>query len=117
MQVLHIAKSCFANACLNGRNSVYLFIYLFLNVKKLLFFLSFFASLLVGGKCSHLHLPEVSLEAVSLHPGLSWGRGRICLHYTSPIPCPGGIGYVVVVVSWRKTTMLSVQNKENGNHV
>nr|GEW62458.1 hypothetical protein [Tanacetum cinerariifolium] len=25
-------------------------------------------------------------------------RGRICLHFTSPIPRPGGIGYVVVVV-------------------
>nr|GEW51100.1 putative sodium/metabolite cotransporter BASS5, chloroplastic [Tanacetum cinerariifolium] len=24
-------------------------------------------------------------------------RGRICLHFTSPIPRPGGIGYVVVV--------------------
>ena len=25
-------------------------------------------------------------------------RGRICLHFTSPIPCFSGIGYVVVVV-------------------
>ena len=44
------------------------------------------------------HQPEVFLEAVSLPSGLSWGRGRICLHLTSPIPRPGGIGYVVVVV-------------------
>ena len=27
-----------------------------------------------------------------------WGRGRYCLHPTSPIPRLGGIGYVVVVV-------------------
>ena len=38
------------------------------------------------------------MEAVSLFPGVSWGRGRTCLHSTSPIPCSGGIGYVVVVV-------------------
>ena len=30
--------------------------------------------------------------------GFTGGRGRICLHYTSPIPCSGGIGFVVVVV-------------------
>ncbi|GKC92958.1 hypothetical protein Tco_1158400, partial [Tanacetum coccineum] len=47
---------------------------------------------------AHFHLPEVFLEAVSLLSGLPESRGRICLHSISPIPCCGGIGYVVVVV-------------------
>lgn len=37
---------------------------------------------------AHLHLPEVSLKAVSLLPGLPGGRGRICVQFTSPIPRP-----------------------------
>ncbi|GJV34734.1 hypothetical protein Tco_1395134 [Tanacetum coccineum] len=47
---------------------------------------------------AHFHFPEVFLKAVSLLSGLPESRGRICLHSTSPIPCSGGIGYVVVVL-------------------
>nr|GFB77304.1 vacuolar protein sorting-associated protein 26A [Tanacetum cinerariifolium] len=36
------------------------------------------------------------LEAVSLISGYPGSRGRICLHFTSPVPCSGGIGYVDV---------------------
>nr|GEV33122.1 hypothetical protein [Tanacetum cinerariifolium] len=36
------------------------------------------------------------LEAVSLLSGYPGSRGRICLHFTFPVPCSGGIGYVVV---------------------
>ncbi|GJX06082.1 hypothetical protein Tco_0194014 [Tanacetum coccineum] len=60
---------------------------------------------MLSSSLAHSHVPEVSLEVVSLLLGLPKSRGRICLHSTSPIPCFGGIGYVVVVVigcNWEK---------------
>nr|GEX04938.1 putative cytochrome P450 [Tanacetum cinerariifolium] len=47
--------------------------------------------------CIHT-LAGGTLEAVSLLSGYPRSKDRICLHFTSPIPCSGGIGYVVVVV-------------------
>ncbi|GJY95209.1 hypothetical protein Tco_0511570 [Tanacetum coccineum] len=53
---------------------------------------------MLSSSLAHSRVPDVSLEAVSLLLGLPESRDRICLHSTSPIPCFGGIGYVVVVV-------------------
>nr|GEV39042.1 putative cytochrome P450 [Tanacetum cinerariifolium] len=66
-------------------------------------------SLLVGSgfvSCSsiehllyaHVHWPEVPSKQSLYFQVYLGGRGRICLHFTSPIPRSGGIGYVVVVV-------------------
>nr|GEW99167.1 ribosomal protein L30/L7 family protein [Tanacetum cinerariifolium] len=51
---------------------------------------------------------EGPLEAVSLLSVYPGSRGRICLHFISPIPCSGGIGYIVVVYC----SSLSVQPVE-----
>nr|GEW44031.1 E3 ubiquitin-protein ligase PRT1-like isoform X1 [Tanacetum cinerariifolium] len=47
---------------------------------------------------AHVHWPEVPWKQSLYFRVYLGGRGRICLHFTSPIPCFGGIGYVVVVV-------------------